>query len=121
RDLVNVLVVEAGARLDGRPLERCEVQHVARAVALARLGVDQHPVVVAVQALALRLGEAHLMRGAEPELLGDPIHGQGYYAASSSLRKNPQRTRICLPLISRRPRLVNSLSARLTVSREVPL
>src|SRR6202165_2626290 len=74
RHLVDVLVVEAGARLDRGPLERGEVEHVARAVELARLGVDQHPVVVAVEALTLRLGETSLMSGAEPELLGDSIH-----------------------------------------------
>src|SRR5882762_10690112 len=55
---------------------------------LLRLGMDQHPVVVPVQGLAPRLGEADLMGGAEPELLGDAVH-----AARRSTPRPPPRAR----------------------------
>src|SRR2546422_1237476 len=121
-DVVDVQVIEAAADFQRHLFQLGEIQHVAGAVQFLRLRVDQDPVVVAVQGLALGLREAHLVRRAEPELLADAVHaGAVFYAASSTFCKNPQRTRIFFPCISSSPRRVKSFNARETVSREVPI
>src|SRR5689334_5630519 len=72
--LVDVPMIEPAGGLHRRRLERREVEHVAGRIEAARLGVDDHAVVVAVQRLAARLAETHLVRGAEPELFADAVH-----------------------------------------------
>src|SRR3989442_13667479 len=97
-DLVDISVVGAACGLDGGGLERGEIQHLAGRVQLARLGVHDHPVVVPVQRLAAGLAQPHLVGGAEPELLADPVprHG-GILAGRSSAGRWRLRSVVDLP------------------------
>ena len=74
RDLVDVLVVEAGADLGHQPLQVGEVDHHADLVEHPGPDEDPDPPVVAVQPLALAAVEADLVRRGEDEVLRDLEH-----------------------------------------------